>query len=112
MFDEQNSKCLANNVCPFGRSFKSRPNGQKLANISNFACQEQCSSFWPLHIQVLDKHVLLVTSKNGFGTLTSKVCLSSNACHGGQTHKHVRQAKFDCLPNNVSPFGRGFRIKI
>ena len=41
---------------------------------------------------VLDKHFLLVKSKNVF-ELASKLCLSSNVCRGGQTAKFCLTSK-------------------
>ena len=68
---------------------KSRTNGQTLFGKHLKICLSNTMFVGsPLRKHVLDKHVLLGTYKKMFLKVSNKMFLSSNACRGGQTHKH------------------------
>ena len=60
-----------------------------------------------MFVSLFDKHFFAYDKQKMFLALTSKICLLSNACHGGQTHK--QNLKF--LPCNACTFGPGIYIK-
>ena len=86
---------------------KPRPNGQTLCGKQLQFCLSNTMSVWPLHKNVLGKHFCLWEAKE-FKTLTNKMYLSSNVCHGGQTHNHDWQAKFEMFDKKRLPVFRGF----
>ena len=76
-----------------------------LSNILNSAWQA-CLSVWPPRQALLEKHkhFCLSEAKNVCQTRVCVVAQPANIVHDKQN--------FKCLPNNVCPFGRGFRCTI
>ena len=56
---------------------------------------------------MLDRHILLV---NVFETFQKDGCQARVFVVAKPTNIVLDKENFECLPNNVCPFGRGFRV--